>query len=155
MIKLEFTRPIIKTGNWEQLDIIKDKKITTEIIVMAKPEFKLREGNYQFGNIKVDFKVGNNNIIIEVERKIKEEEYNLNKIPGKKPMPQKIPNFVKDCINEILRQNNRPIKSFLKDTNWVEIIINYKLRDKKICTAIYPKIKGPKGMKFDGSVFSI
>jgi tetratricopeptide (TPR) repeat protein len=145
---LMFTRPIIKTGNWERLKEIEDEKITTEIILTARPDFNLRNGIYKIGTLDVSFEVAENTIL-RAKGKIMEVNYDPNKLPGRRPMPQEIPSTAKNWLNEILRQNKAPAKYFLKDTNWATVIVNYKLNDKIIAKAEYPKISGPSNMKFD------
>jgi len=62
---------------------------------------------------------------------------------------------VKNWLNEILKQNNAPEKYYLKDTNWTTIVVHYKLENKIIAKAEYPKITGSPDMKFDGALFHV
>ncbi len=138
--RVMFTRPIIKNGNWSQLKTIEDDKITTEIVLFVSPDFEIKSGDYKIGTLTVNLEV-NDNIILRVNAKIIEIEYDINKMPGKEPMPQEIPSNVVHWMNEILKRNNIPLKSHFNDTNWTTIIVNYKLKDKIIATAEYPKMK--------------
>ncbi len=44
-------------------------------------------------------------------------------------------------INDILTQSETSKEKLLEDTNWTNIIVNYKVKDEIIASIEYPKMK--------------
>ncbi len=135
------TRLIIRKGNFDRLKTIPDKKIITEITLLKHPNFTLNSGDYQIGSLQVKLEVSTN-YILRIQGKILEPDYDAQKIPEyEKPIQPEIPGLVTDILNEILTQNEIPKAKFLNDTNWTNIIVNYKLNNEIIASIEYPKVK--------------
>lgn len=135
------TRPIVKKGNFARLKSIPNDKIVTEITLMDLPNFTLISGDYQIERLQVKLQV-DKNLILRIQGKIIEPEYNVQNIPeSQKPIQPEIPGFVTDIINEILTQNGISKEKLLEDTNWTKIIVNYKVKDEIIASIEYPKMK--------------
>lgn len=83
-----------------------------------------------------------NNLILTIQGKIVEPEYNAQKIAeNQKPIQPEIPGFVMDIINDILTQNGISKEKLFEDTDWTNIIVNYKVKDEVIASIEYPKTK--------------
>lgn len=135
------TRPIIKRGNFARLKSIPNSKIITEITLTNHPDFTLISGDYQIEKLLVELQVSND-LILRIQGKIVEPEYDPQKIPeNQKPIQPEVPDFVTDIINEILTQNGTSKEKLLEDTNWTKIIVNYKVKDEIIASIEYPKMK--------------
>ncbi len=134
------TRPIIRKGDFNRLKTIPDNEIITEITLMKHPNFSLNSGDYQMESLQVKLEVSNK-LILKIHGKILEPEYDAQKIPDyEKPIQPEIPGLVMDIINEIITQNKIAKDYFLKDTNWTNIVVNYKLKDEIITSIEYPKM---------------
>jgi len=148
------SRPLKKFGNWQRLNSISDKRILTEIIMMAhikisNSKYNIKSGLYIFGSLEVQFEV-KNNLIFRIKGKFLEADCNPNELPNWELMPQQIPSFIIDCFNHILKVNGFSEVNFIKDTNWTKLIVNYKLGNETIASVIYPKIISlSNGYEFD------
>jgi len=138
---VQMTRPIVKRGNFARLKSIPSSKIITEITLANHPNLTLVSGNYRIEKLLVELQVSNG-LILTIQGKIVEPEYDPKKIPeSQKPIQPEIPDFVTDVINDILTQSGTSKEKLLEDTNWTKIIVNYKVKDKVIASIEYPKTK--------------
>lgn len=155
----KITRPIFKSKNWAQLNVIPSERITTEIIMRAVPKIEVAQGVYIINNQEVELKIDEitKTTIVRIEGKVLEHDYSsfIGKIKNFEPLPQKIPLILMANINTILEQNNIEKKHFLSDVHSIPIKVNYLLKDKIIASSEYSTIKSNKKLKFNGTAYYV
>ncbi len=135
-------REILYDGNWYRLKSIPDSRIITEIKIPFKPKFDIKAGNYQIGSELVNLTFEHNQTAFRIQRKIIEVEVDYSKLPDDMPPPaQVIPTCVIEYWNEILKQNNVPKQSKIRNIDGLPILVKYKLQGKEIAEAKYPPLK--------------
>ena len=135
-------REISYQGNWAQLKAIPDNRITTEIFIPLKPNFPVKEGNYQIGSELVNLTFERDQTVFRIQRKIIEEDVDYSKLAQNMPLPdQVIPTYIIEYWNTVLKQNGKSKQFKIRNIDLLTITIKYKLKGKEIAGAIYPSVK--------------
>jgi len=155
----KITRPIFKSKNWAQLNVIPSERITTEIIMKAVPKFEVEQRVYFINNQEVELKIDEitKSTIVRIRGKVLEPDYSpyIGKIKNFEPLPQKIPLLLMANINTILEQNHIEKKYFLSDVHSIPIKVNYFLKEKLVASSEYSIIKSNNKLKFNGTAYYI